>query len=194
VIPKASSSAPQTVDEFAIAEQALASVQNIAGDVRGSDLVRPTPCRGFDVVALVDHLVGTITRLGAAAGLTLPELLGGTIQQRIGQVARAVITGWRQRGLDGAVLFAGRTLTDRLALGILALELTVHGWDLSVALGRHLAVPDGVAEFVLAKAQRTLTARSLAIAGFDPPVPVRDDAVPLDRLVAFTGRDPYLRL
>jgi hypothetical protein len=39
-------------------------------------------------------------------------------------------------------------------------------------------------------ARQTLNAQSRATAGFDPPVPVCDDASPLDELVAFTGRDP----
>ena len=49
---------------------------------------------------------------------------------------------------------------------------------------------DDHAEHVLAMAHQTITPESRRIAGFDQPIPVRDDASALDRLVAFTGRDP----
>jgi len=92
--------------------------------------------------------------------------------------------------LAGDVVFGGRTLPTRLALGILSLELVVHGWDFAVALDRSFDVSDAHAAQVLGLAQQTLTTRSRATAGFDPPVPVPANAGALDRLIAFTGRDP----
>ena len=50
------------------------------------DLHRPTPCRDWDVEALADHLVDTISRLGAAAGIRTAAPDGDSIDQRIQQV------------------------------------------------------------------------------------------------------------
>ena len=88
-------------------------------------------------------------------------------------------------------MFSGRTLPAQLALGILSLELVVHGWDFAVALHRPLDVSDAHAAFVLGLAQQTLTAESRVVAGFDPPVEVAAGAPELDQLIAFTGRDPH---
>jgi uncharacterized protein (TIGR03086 family) len=82
------------------------------------------------------------------------------------------------------------TLPTRLALGILSLELVVHGWDFAVALCHPLDVSDAHAAHVLGLAQQTITAQSRATAGFDPPVPVPARTGTLDQLIAFTGRDP----
>jgi uncharacterized protein (TIGR03086 family) len=92
--------------------------------------------------------------------------------------------------LAGDVRFSGQTLPSPLALGILSLELLVHGWDFAVALQRPFHVSDAHAGYMLGMAQQTLTAESRVTAGFDPPMAVPADASPLDQLVAFTGRDP----
>lgn len=178
------------MDEFASAEQALVVAHHVAETIGPDDLHRPTPCPEFDVAALADHLVDTIARLGAAAGIQTDASDGDSVDHRIQRVTQAILAGWRRRGLADDVAFSGRTLPSRLALGILSLELVVHGWDLAVALHRPLHVADTHAAYVLGLAQQTLTAQSRATAGFDPPVPVPATASALERLVAFTGRDP----
>jgi uncharacterized protein (TIGR03086 family) len=178
------------VDEFTSAEKALVVVHHVVRMIGPDDLHRPTPCLDWDVEALADHLVDTISRLGAAAGIepTVPN--GVSIDHRIQQVTQPIVTGWRRRGLADDVVFSGRTLPAHLALGILALELVVHGWDFAVALRRPIHVSDAHAAYVLGRARQTLNAQSRATAGFDPPMPVSADASPLDQLVAFTGRNP----
>jgi uncharacterized protein (TIGR03086 family) len=177
-------------DEFVGAEKALAVAQRVVETIGDGDLHRPTPCRGWDVAALADHLVDTIARLGAAVGIQITVPDGGPIDQRIQQVTQPILAGWRRRGLTDDVVFSGRGLPAHLALGILCLELVVHGWDFAVALGRSFEVSDAHAAHVLGQARQTLNAQSRATAGFDLPVPVPADARPLDQLIAFTGRDP----
>jgi uncharacterized protein (TIGR03086 family) len=178
------------MDEFASAEQALVVAHHVAQAIGHDDLHRPTPCRDFDVEALADHLIDTISRLGAAVAIPPTVPIEGSIDQRIQRLTQPLLAEWRRRGLTGDVAFSGRTLPGHLALGILSLELVVHGWDLAVALDRQFHVSDAHAAHVLGLARQTLTAESRAIAGFDPPVPVPATASALDQLVAFTGRDP----
>jgi uncharacterized protein (TIGR03086 family) len=178
------------VDEFTSAEKALVVVHNVVDTIGADDLHRPTPCRDWDVEALAEHLVDTISRLGAAADIepTVPN--SDSIDQRIQQVTQPILAGWRRRGLTDDVVFSGRSLPAHLALGILCLELVVHGWDFAVALRRPIHVSHTHAAYVLGLAQQTLNAQSRATAGFDQPVPVPADASPLDQLIAFTGRNP----
>lgn len=176
--------------EFISAEQALTALHDVVQTIARNDLHRPTPCRDFDVGALADHLIDTILRLGAAAGIQTAAPNGDSIDQRIQQVTQPILAEWRRRGLADDVMLGGRTLPADLALGILSLELLVHGWDFAVALRRPLHVSEAHASHVLAMARQTLTAQSRVTAGFDPPVPRPADATALDRLIAFTGRDP----
>jgi uncharacterized protein (TIGR03086 family) len=178
------------VDEFNSVEKALAAVDDVVQTIGEDDLHRPTPCREFDVTALADHLIDTIARLGAAAGIPSARPTGDSVGQRIQQQTQPILAGWRRRASADDVIFGGRVLPAHLALGIMSLELLVHGWDFAVALRRPFHVSDAHAAHVLALARQTLTAQSRAIAGFDPPVPVPANAGALDVLVAFTGRDP----
>jgi uncharacterized protein (TIGR03086 family) len=178
------------MDEFTSAEEALTVVHEVVHAISPDDLRRPTPCDDWDVAAMTDHLIDTISRLGAAAGIVLTGTNAGSIDERIQQVTQTILAGWRHLGLVGDVRFSGRTLPSPLALGILSLELLVHGWDFAVALQRPFHVSDAHAAYVLGLAQLTLTAESRVTAGFDPPVAVHADTSPLDQLVAFTGRDP----
>jgi uncharacterized protein (TIGR03086 family) len=181
------------VDEFASAEQALVVAHHAIEGIDDEDVHRPTPCPDWDVQALADHLIDTLSRLGAAAGIEIPAPDSDSPNQRLRQVTETILAGWRCRGLADDVEFAGRTLPGHLALGILQLELVVHGWDFAVALRRPFDVADAHAAHVLGLARQTLNEQSRTIAGFDPPVPVFADASPLDQLVAFTGRDPQQR-
>jgi hypothetical protein len=57
------------VDEFTSAERALTANHAVVQTIGDDDLNRRTPCRDFDVAALADHLIDTISRLGTAAGV-----------------------------------------------------------------------------------------------------------------------------
>ncbi|MDT5347365.1 MAG: hypothetical protein QOH91_652 [Mycobacterium sp.] len=178
------------MDDFTSAEQALVALHDVVQTVGPDDLHRRTPCPDWDVGALAEHLIDTISRLGAAADMhsAVPE--GGSLGERIQELTQPILAQWRRRGLADEVVFAGRTLPGHLALGILSLELVVHGWDFAVALHRPVPVTDADAAYVLGLAQQTLTPESRLVAGFNPPLPVPTSASALDRLVAFTGRDP----
>ena len=178
------------MDEFASAELGLVAVNHVVKTIGADDLHRPTPCDEWDVQALAEHLIDTISRLGTAAGMHVPASGHASVDRRITQVTLPILAAWRRRGLTGDVTFSGRTLPSRLALGILSLELVVHGWDFAAALKRPLPVSDAHAAHVLGLARQTLTTESRAIAGFDPPVRMPDHAGVLERLIAFTGRDP----
>jgi uncharacterized protein (TIGR03086 family) len=178
------------MDEFSTAEDSLAATLQVVTAIGPDGLHRRTPCGEWDVAALADHLIDTISRLGAAAGIAPMATNAGSIEERIQQVTQPILTGWRHLGLAGDVQFSGRTLPSPLALGILCLELIVHGWDFAVALRRPFHVTDAHAAHILDLAQQTLTPESRVTAGFDPAVPMSTDASALDQLVAFTGRNP----
>jgi uncharacterized protein (TIGR03086 family) len=70
-----------------------------------------------------------------------------------------------------------------------AIEIAVHGWDISAACGAHQPVPPRLAAALLPLAP-LLIPRASRPGLFADPVPVPETACPGDRLVAFLGRRP----
>jgi hypothetical protein len=70
-----------------------------------------------------------------------------------------------------------------------AVEVAVHGWDISVTCGGPRTVPPGLAAGLLPIAA-LLAAPGTRAGLFADPVPVTDLTCPGDRLVAFLGRRP----
>jgi uncharacterized protein (TIGR03086 family) len=83
------------------------------------------------------------------------------------------------------------THTGAVAMATYTGELATHTWDLAAATGRTPAWDDDVLAVTLAAMRRILPAEGRGPGvPFGPVVPVADDAPPIDRLVAWQGRDP----
>lgn len=178
-------------DELASAEATLGVLQQVLHPIARDDLAKPTPCSEFNVEQLTDHLLNAITLLGGAAGAQVPDRdQGDSVERQVIAAARPALDAWHQRGLDGTVTIGPNEVPATFAAGILSLEFLVHGWDYAKAIGYPIDVADSFAEYVLGKAKKLITPEGRVRAGFDDPVDVPDDAPPLDRLVAFTGRQP----
>jgi uncharacterized protein (TIGR03086 family) len=155
------------------------------------DMNKPTPCLGWDVSTLVDHVIDLVVRIGDRAGITVADETYMTPQQRVAAVMEPVIDEWRRRGMKGEIVWRDRRLPDRVAINVLALDIVVHGWDLAVALGRTLDIADPYVDYLLDFARRALTDDVRATSGFGQPVLGYEYGVTmLEQLVAFTGRDP----
>ena len=179
------------VDELASAEATLAVLAQVVHGIASDELTTRTPCREFDVAGLTDHLLNSITSLGQAAGAEMPERDGGdSVERQIVAAARPALDAWHRRGLEGTVPFGSGEVPARFMAGILSLEFLVHAWDYAAATGRPIDAPDSLTDYVSGLVQGIVTPAGRARAGFDDPVQVPQDASPLDRLVAFTGRRP----
>lgn len=181
------------MNELTNAQAALDVLQRAVSSISDEQLSNLTPCRDYDVAALAGHLVESLTRISAAAGVVVGVSGGRTITGVI-DAGRETVAGWGRRGSDGDVSFAGRTMAARDLLGVIGLEFLVHGWDFATAVGERLDVPNELAGEVLQLAYRTVTSESRRHAGFDEPVAIGAGASALDRLLAFTGRDPATRI
>jgi uncharacterized protein (TIGR03086 family) len=180
-------------DELAAAEGTLRVLQQIIHPIATDDLTRQTACSEYDVAALTDHLLRSITLLGQAAGATIPEReADASVERQIIAAARPALDAWHGRGLEGTVPFGPNEVPATFMASIFALEFLVHAWDYAQAVGRHLEVPDSLSEYVLGVASRVITPESRTQVGFDEPVGIPENASPLDRLIGFTGRRPVL--
>lgn len=178
-------------DELRSAELTLGILEEVVKTIAREDLTRQTPCTEFDVAALTKHLLNSITVVGGMVGAELPEPDDeDSVERQIILRARPTLDAWHRHGLDGTVQLGDNEMPAQVAAAVLSLEFLVHAWDYAVALGRDVEVPDSLAEYVLGLAHQLIRPERRGGAGFDDPVEVADDARGLDRLVAFTGRNP----
>lgn len=179
-------------------ERAIGYATRSVLDVTPALLPRPTPCRGWNLDMLLRH-----------ASESLAALHDGTVTGHIALIpsapGRAAAAGPAQvfRDRAGRLLAAQATAGGRcqaLDIGDLplpviamecagAIEIAVHGWDISQACGQHRSIPDALAASLLAIAPLLIpeTGRHPL---FDPPVTPAAHASPGDRLIAYLGRNP----
>jgi uncharacterized protein (TIGR03086 family) len=159
-------------------------------------LSRPTPCRGWDLRMLIRHVNESLAALGEAAGPGRVSVwpaaeppaadLAATFRDRARGLAEAC-AGPDHR--DRVIAIADRSITLSTVAALGALEIALHGWDISRACGPARPIPAPLAEGLLAVAP-ALVGRAGREPLFAPPVVPAPTAGPGDRLVAFFGRDP----
>jgi uncharacterized protein (TIGR03086 family) len=180
--------APPELDPITAAEATLAVCQLVLRGVAEADYHRATVCTEFDVTQVADHLIGSVTFLGTAAGADFGHAGGTALEARVAEAAQATLEAWHARGLDGEVKVGPHEMPAGAALGILSIEFLVHAWDFAQATGQQVVVSDEVAQHVLGVANQIITPGARAGGAFADPLEAGPDAGILDRLIAFTGR------
>lgn len=184
----------------------------VADDQRGA----PSPCAEFDAATVRAHLLSVGHRVAALGRGTDPFALGEGVEEVPGDdwVAAFAAAGddVARAWLDDANLSRTITLPWAEAPGadILAMyvsEVVLHTWDLARATGQAPTWDDDVVATGFAALQVGLPdegrveafeeARAHMPEGtedftypFAAALPVADDAAGIDRLVAWSGRDP----
>lgn len=137
-----------------------------------------------------DHLLMGMTRIGTAAGAQMPERdLDAALEAQVADAGDAVLEASRRKGLDGTVELASTQLPATAAVGILSVEFLVHAWDFAMATDRHVVVSEPVCDYVRGLAGKIVTPQ-LRAGRFAELVATPADVAALDRLIAFTGRQP----
>ena len=161
-------------------------------------LSRPTPCTDWDLEMLLDHVSDSAWVLHQAitagcAGLAPPPGDGrpghDPVRGLHRQTARLLATCAAAGSAPRLVAIGDRELTTNMVALAGALEITVHGWDISAACGARQPVPPGLAAILLPLAPLLITPATRA-GLFADPVPVPARASLGDQLVAFLGRQP----
>ena len=173
--------------EIGLLETVLVETEAAIASVAPTDLHLPTPCGDFEVARLVDHLVGWANSF-AMRLKGVPEMgdpnsyrVDGDPTSEFRQAAQTILGAYRDGGEEA----------QRLPVGFVIMEFLVHGWDLGTATGRSVTFSPAAADLGLA-AGRLMLKPDYRGPGksFGYEVEVPDGAGPVDRLVAFMGRDP----
>ncbi len=174
--------APTTDDLEAVLAQTCSVLEGVGAE----DWDRPTPCTGWDVSQLVDHLMTWSRTYAERVGLSEPgsghrsdDGTGRPAAQQLEDLSAVIVTGYRSDS-DGS---------RELPLGILLMDYLGHTWDLAVATGQELRVPDTAVLRAMEAGSTMLTPETRG-ESFAPEVPVAPGATDLERLVALLGRDP----
>jgi uncharacterized protein (TIGR03086 family) len=168
-----------------------------------ADLARPTPCAGWDLRALLAHMVGENQGFAAAvraAGTGRPGSpswppadLGAEPYRDWLASAEAVGARFAEADLyeRSVVVREFGTWPGRVALSLHVVDVAVHAWDVARSLGVDPELDPELAEAALAIALRWPYHRPDPV--FDVRVEVAGDAPATDRLVGYLGRSPSWR-
>jgi len=185
------------LDGVGLLERAVDYALGCLDAVPADELHRPTPCAGWDLRALLDHLNDSLLALheAAAFGRVFPDPGDYADGAAVDPIA---LLRDRATRLVGAlalpaprreVAFGDLALTTAIVTMTGALEVAVHSWDVARACGADRTIPDGLATDLLDLAPLLATAADRP-ARFAAPVEPPFGATPGDRLVAFLGRSP----
>ena len=176
-------------------DRALGGAKQLVGSLSADDLSRPTPCEGWDVRALVTHMVGTNGRFASAlsgAQPPAPPAADADLIAAYKASADNALQAWRAPGaFDKTLTLPAGEVPATTAIGMIFVDQLIHTWDLAKALGRGDPLPDDLATVALENARKRVTPdRRGPGKPYAAEVPCAADAPVQDRLAAFLGRQP----
>jgi uncharacterized protein (TIGR03086 family) len=177
--------------------QALDHTERIVAAISDDQLSRPTPCEGWDVATLLDHVV--------TGNLWVVPLVGGETIEQIGDRFDGDVLGddflaaYRASAAPAADAFEAPGAMDApcavsygpvpgsVYCGHRLIDVLVHGWDLAVATDGDARLPDHLVEACLevVRPQADLLRGSGA---FTSDVEAPAHASPQTELLALLGR------
>jgi uncharacterized protein (TIGR03086 family) len=188
----------------ALLERAISYTLGQLNGVTTAALTRPTPCTQWDLAALLVHMTDSLAALQEAMDLreVEPTNIAGHSRpprQPENDPAAYLVRALRGRAThllgslattrDHLVLVGGYPVPATIVTSAGAVDVAVHGWDVSRACGSSAPIPDELAEDMLRITPLLVTCGDRPEL-FGHPVPVAAGASPSDRLVAYLGRNP----
>jgi len=178
--------------------QALAATGRVVEQIPPDRWQAATPCDGWDVGALLNHLVaGNFWAAELATGGTIEgvgdrldgDLLGADPVGAYAASAAAASAAFRRPGaLDAPCAVSYGPVPGSVYAGHRFLDVFVHGWDLAVATGQ-----DAELDPALMQACREVIEPQLGAfrgaGAIGPEVPVPPDATAQDRFLGMLGRN-----
>ncbi len=209
-LPIFPASAPEGLQDSAATIELIRPVLeslSVIVEIEPEHLNRPTPCRDYDVGQLRRHVLAWLQFFADA--LSDPDAGGERIDPDTwelgdgdapGDSSGEIVLSAAQRitiALEGGVgerfVVMSQARMNGYAVAAMALgEYIVHGWDLATATDRAWTVDDNAATQARLFLETTVAPeyRGEDSGFFGDEVSVADDSSPLEKLLAFAGRDP----
>ena len=163
----------------------------VVDGIRPDQLDNATPCAKFTVRGVLEHMIGGAVVFAAAFRGTEPgpaddsDVLSAFVPALTGLADAMHSPGALDRTVDAPF---GAVPGDTFARFVV-LDGLVHGWDMATATGQPYDPPGDLVAAVEAFARQavdSLRDGDTFAAAADPP----PSATPIERLAAFTGRQP----
>ncbi|MEO3871742.1 TIGR03086 family metal-binding protein [Nonomuraea sp. B12E4] len=184
-----------TIAGAALLERAIDYTLGSLRIVTPDALCHTTPCADWNLRELLDHMNDTLQTLNeAATGQIAPypksiRAHGANPALALRDGARDLLGHWAAGLANDLISIADRHLTSPMVAAIGAIEITVHGWDISKSCGEHHPIPPSLAEELLDLARLFITRRDRP-SRFAPQLMIPPRAPAQNHLLAYLGRDP----
>jgi len=180
---------------------AISYMLGVCAPIGPGEMMLRTPCAGWDLAMLLGHLCQSMADLETAlrtGRLDLDEPAGaggGPVEALRDRAAQLLCAGYCYGGPERFVAVGGLPMPAGLLACTGAVEIAVHGWDVSAARARAgcegdvpgTPIPAGLATRMLRLSPLLVAAREGLFAA---PVEVPAQASPGDRLIGYLGRNP----
>ena len=160
------------------------------------DLAAPSPCAGWDVRALLNHLLGTtwmftLVNNGLAAGEDAGDVIGADPLLAVTTAAKENVASWGRPGsFEGELSYPFGTFPAQGAAMINLGEVVVHNWDVAQATGRELEIDPAVGQMLYDWATSIPLDAFRDHGAFGPEVALPASAPIVARLIGLLGRHP----
>lgn len=188
-------------DPLRLLARALDQAGAVIAKIRPEQAALPTPCRSWDVRALVNHLVDEVHQLamvtqGGKRNHLGIDMIGDDWVGAYRAAADELMAAWQQPGaLERPHSLPFGEVPAMWAVGQHITELVMHSWDIAKATAQQTDLDPELGQVALQWGKDNLKPefRGDEADGYHigPEVPVPDDAPLYDKIAAFGGRDPY---
>ena len=175
-------------------DQLMPLLVAVVGRIEPGQLADPTPCANFTVAGVLDHMIGGASAFapafrGEPAPAVEPAPPEGNQLERFGQAMADLLDAVHSPGAQDRIIAAPiGEVPGAVFARFVAFDGLVHGWDLATATGQTYAPAESLVAEVDAFARQALTPEMRDGDTFATEADAPDEADPLERLVAFSGR------
>ncbi len=196
----------------AYTDDVLSGLAMLIKETRPEQMADRTPCAKWTVHDLINHVIGGGHMMAAAfrgesmpgmpdarseamseaqAVAAMPDFVGadpaGAFDDAIADYREAIS---RPGAADRLVTLPFAALPGQVAMDVAAVDLLVHSWDLARATGRSFSPSPALVDAADSFARAFITPEARDGDSFAAEIPAPAGASPLERLIAFTGRQP----
>lgn len=178
-------------------EAMLTEAQSLIDGVSANQLGAPTPCTGFDVRGLLNHMCTWISVFDLSVNERPVDFDPETYALESGwaevfaEAAEGVVSGLRTKGFDRPMTMTADPIPGSMVLDMLSMEYIGHGLDLAKATQQGHGFTEEQASVALAASERLIQPeyRGTEPGQFHPVTDVCPGADAIDRFFGFIGRD-----
>jgi uncharacterized protein (TIGR03086 family) len=172
----------------------IPKLREVGARIQPSQLDAPTPCKDFTVAGVLGHMTGLASGFapmfrGQEPSSGNPEPDDTTEMARFDTAMAELLDAVQSPGaLDRTIQTPGGEMPGAVFARLVAFDGLVHGWDLATSTGQSWDLDDDLVADVDGFARQAITDEMRDGDAFAAEQQPTDNATPVQRLVAFSGR------